>query len=54
MAKYCPIRERKVLYLDCVECEEKECNQILYPAMNKISTQLSQKSKNKIHYVDRS
>ena len=25
MAKYCPILKRKVVYLDCLECETKEC-----------------------------
>lgn len=25
MAKYCPITNSYVLYLDCLECEEKEC-----------------------------
>lgn len=25
MAKYCPVRERNVLYLDCLECEEQDC-----------------------------
>lgn len=25
MAKLCPITKTKVLYLDCLECEEKEC-----------------------------
>lgn len=25
MAKYCPIINGPVLYLECLECEEKEC-----------------------------
>ncbi len=25
MSKYCPVLERKVLYLECNECEEKLC-----------------------------
>lgn len=25
MAKYCPILKRKVVYLDCLECDTKEC-----------------------------
>lgn len=25
MAKFCPVRKRKVLYLDCLECEEQNC-----------------------------
>lgn len=25
MAKFCPVQNRKVLYLECLECEEKEC-----------------------------
>lgn len=25
MAKYCPEQNRKVLYLDCLECETKSC-----------------------------
>ena len=27
MAKYCPILNRKVVYLECLECEEKLCKQ---------------------------
>lgn len=25
MAKVCPLTNEKVLYLECLECEEKEC-----------------------------
>lgn len=25
MSKYCPVLKRKVVYLDCLECEEKPC-----------------------------
>lgn len=25
MSKYCPILKRKVIYLDCLECEDKLC-----------------------------
>ena len=25
MAKYCLVKQGYVLYLDCMECEEKEC-----------------------------
>lgn len=25
MAKICPVTKKYVLYLDCLECEEKEC-----------------------------
>lgn len=25
MSKYCPILNRKVVYLDCLECDEKIC-----------------------------
>lgn len=25
MSKYCPILKRKVIYLDCLECEDKQC-----------------------------
>lgn len=25
MAKYCPILDRKVVYLDCLECDDKQC-----------------------------
>lgn len=28
MSKYCPVLERKVLYLECNECEEKLCRNI--------------------------
>lgn len=27
MAKYCPVSKRKVTYLDCQDCEEKECKE---------------------------
>lgn len=26
MAKYCPVIDAKVVYLECQECEEKLCN----------------------------
>lgn len=25
MSKYCPVLQRKVVYLDCMECEDKPC-----------------------------
>ena len=25
MSKYCPLLERNVVYLDCLECEDKIC-----------------------------
>lgn len=25
MSRYCPLVGRKVVYLDCLECESKEC-----------------------------
>lgn len=25
MAKFCPVRNERVVYLDCLECEGKEC-----------------------------
>ena len=25
MSKYCPILKRKIIYLDCLECEDKQC-----------------------------
>lgn len=28
MAKYCPIIKKKVLYLTCLECEDKPCKQV--------------------------
>lgn len=28
MAKYCPILNQKVVYLTCLECEEKLCKQV--------------------------
>ena len=28
MAKYCPVIKQKVLYLTCLECEDKPCKQI--------------------------
>ena len=27
MAKYCPLRNGPVLYLDCLECEDKVCKE---------------------------
>ena len=27
MSKYCPLLGRKVVYLECQECEEKVCKQ---------------------------
>lgn len=27
MSKYCPLLGRKVVYLECQECEEKVCEQ---------------------------
>ena len=29
MAKYCPVTNDKVLYLECLECEEKICKRAL-------------------------
>ena len=29
MAKYCPIVKRKVVYLECLECDTKECQRPL-------------------------
>ena len=28
MAKFCPIRNAKVVYLECLECEEKGCQKL--------------------------
>lgn len=28
MAVYCPVEKRKVIYLTCLECEDKECKNI--------------------------
>ena len=28
MGKYCPIVKRKVTYLDCMECDERKCEEI--------------------------
>jgi hypothetical protein len=25
MSKFCPIQNRKVVYIDCIECEDKIC-----------------------------
>lgn len=27
MSKYCPLLNRRVVYLECNECEDKACNQ---------------------------
>lgn len=49
MSKYCPILNRKVVYLDCLECDEKICqketmdqsktNQIRAKGRSSLSTQ---------------
>lgn len=28
MAKYCPILNQKVVYLTCLECDDKPCRQV--------------------------
>ena len=28
MSRYCPIYKRNVVYLDCLECDTKECREI--------------------------
>lgn len=35
MSKYCPVVKRKVVYLDCLECDDKQC---LKPTANTEST----------------
>ena len=30
MSKFCPIQNRKVVYLDCQECEDRACEQFIY------------------------
>jgi len=27
MARYCPVKDGPALYLDCLECDERECEQ---------------------------
>ena len=44
MAKICPITNDKVLYLDCLECEEKICKN--YKGGNKVGKK-EQKEKEK-------
>jgi hypothetical protein len=41
MAKYCPVLNQKVVYLTCLECEEKLCKQA---GQNEKTTDASQKS----------
>ena len=44
MAKFCPILNRKVVYLDCLECDDKQCE---HP---KIKTKQEEKGEqNKCH-----
>lgn len=38
MAKYCPVKDGYVLYLDCLECDDKECEND-----NKVGCHLSPK-----------
>lgn len=35
MAKYCPAKNGTVLYLDCLECEEKICKQLNFKESEK-------------------
>lgn len=45
MAKFCPIRNAKVVYLECLECEEKECQKFKKHVSNdsSVDTQVVQK-----------
>ncbi len=31
MSKFCPILNEKVVYLECLECEDKECETLKEP-----------------------
>lgn len=35
MAKYCPVKNGAVLYLECMECEERECEKYRTPSKKK-------------------
>jgi hypothetical protein len=34
MSKYCPILERNVVYLDCLDCDEKLCEKTMDSILN--------------------
>ena len=40
MSKFCPIQNRKVVYIDCLECENKICknNELQKPPQKQQST----------------
>lgn len=46
MAKFCPIRNCKVLYLDCLECEDKLCKKGYRPKYKKLVIGIDQSYKN--------
>lgn len=48
MSKYCPIYDKKVLYLDCLECEEKECHATNHAPLKKGSVTREQKHPSEI------
>jgi hypothetical protein len=46
MAKICPLSKRYVLYLDCMECDEKECRNLKKSKYNKVVIGIDQSYKN--------
>ena len=55
MSKFCPIQNRKVVYIDCIECENKICknNELQKPPQKQQSTMKEvKKQKEKIHKID--
>ena len=41
MAKFCPILNRKVVYLDCLECDDKQCEKTKTKQNNKGETEMN-------------
>lgn len=48
MSKICPISKEKVLYLDCLECEEKKCKNAISSDIIKEYKSFDNKSNHKI------
>ena len=40
MSKICPITDSKILYLDCIECEEKICKKAIIENISKTNKKI--------------
>lgn len=45
MSKYCPIHKRNVVYLDCLECDTKECRDLSGSTLQNTSLPNDKKTK---------